>query len=235
MAFFFELYQLVAVSVRNPCSSVVGFTIDTVQTAIPEAVRSLPIMEANPALKDLVIGRTLDLVRTAPEGSKSPLYEISLTPERMDSILKQSTFTFAPLLLEVMQDPSPAPVAYFKSLPVVGKGFWGIYMVVMEREAHDKPRVYTGSGTAAQIGVSERLRHYEELSEPLSNNILKSLREGFNITHYGVLCVIELPFIPMVPITRVFMVAMEAAFTFYFWTLSESCHKLAATHSHFCP
>ncbi|RMZ88796.1 hypothetical protein DV736_g3972, partial [Chaetothyriales sp. CBS 134916] len=68
---------------------------------------------------------------------------------------------FAPGLLNVVQFPTPPTIQFFNSLPTDASSRWGIYAIVLETPGC-RPRLYTGSGTEANPGVSARLKQYND-------------------------------------------------------------------------
>ncbi|RDW73886.1 hypothetical protein BP5796_07328 [Coleophoma crateriformis] len=135
-------------------------------------------------------------------------------------LFQSTSLVFAPGLLDAVQASTPPTVAYFKSLPVLRKKkVWAVYLLVLEKP-NCKAKFYIGSGTDALNGASVRL---------------KNLRQQGTATH-GLLCTTPIPRAALVPIVRMFIVALEAAFTYIFWAVRcKNDNGKSYVHLYICP
>jgi hypothetical protein len=150
---------------------------------------------------------------------KNPLYDqIFSSVEDVHEIGTQTKFRVTDGLVDAMTAESPPHPDYWKTLPrkLPGKS-WGVYNVHMEKEGKP-PRDYFGSATESNEGFERRATTYEPPLnlEALPKYVAESIREGYRITHMGVLVYGPLPTAAQVPKFRVFYVAVEATLTLWF-------------------
>jgi hypothetical protein len=152
----------------------------------------------------------------------NPLFQqIFSSVEDLHEIANQTKFKVADGLVDKMTAESPPDPNFWKTLPhrVDGDKSWGNYVVHMEKEG-EPPRDYFGSATAAAGGFDTRLPVYDY---PLNLSVLpkyvaEAVREGYSITHVGILLSGPPPTPGHVPIYRIFYVATEATLAMWFWT-----------------
>lgn len=108
---------------------------------------------------------------------------------------------------------------------------WGIYVLVLEK-AGFRSKVYIGSGTSASGGVSARLKQYDDRLL-LPQYLKSSLHEGFTITQKGLLCWTPIPTPAQVPMCRLLLIALEATFSYVFWSMRARLGNYGMTH--LCP
>lgn len=145
----------------------------------------------------------------------SVFIKVLSSKEIIEELLSCTSLVFAPGLLEVLQSSTPPTVAFFKSLPTDHYKVWGVYLLVFEKQ-NSRTKIYIGSGTQADSGVSTRFRQYDKY-DALPVYVKEALEEGYTIVHKGLLCSAPLPPAGVVPTTRLLFVALEAVFTFAFW------------------
>jgi hypothetical protein len=157
------------------------------------------------------------LCQSAVKCKFSVFVKVLSSKEIIEELLSCTSLVFAPGLLEVLQSSTPPTVAFFKSLPTDPYKVWGVYLLVLEKQ-NSRTKIYIGSGTNAESGVSSRLRHYDiKAYDVLPLYVNEALEEGYTIVHKGLLCSAPLPPAGVVPTTRLLFLALEAAFTFAFW------------------
>jgi len=154
---------------------------------------------------------------TTPTGLKNGGFATILpTLQALEQVLLDSSLTFAPGLLEVLQSKTPPSIAYFERLPVQTATLWGVYIIVLEKPGH-RPKLYTGCGTGRQ-GVRHRLASYPK-GQMLPKYVQYALDDGYTITHMRLLCCSPIPTASKrVPLRALYLV-IEAAFSLYFWTM----------------
>lgn len=138
--------------------------------------------------------------------------------------------SFCPGLYEAMTAPTPPSPDFFSGVPsrTEDKYSWAVYCIVMQKEGVQD--IYIGSGTDSRKGCHPRWRTYDQgLSAPpdlLPKMVRLALKSGWKITHKGMMAYSPTPRAGVVPISRLLFVAMEAMFSFYFWTMhSKSTAK----------
>ncbi|KAK5690408.1 Aconitate hydratase mitochondrial [Elasticomyces elasticus] len=140
----------------------------------------------------------------------------------IEALFTSASLVFAPGLLDVLQSATPPTIAWFKTLPLVGKKRWGVYLLVLEKWGAYRPKIYVGSGTEARQGIRSRLSEYglgDEPSGGVAMDVRKALDDGYKITHKGVLCSIPAPEPALRPTMKALILALEAVFTFAFWAM----------------
>ncbi len=156
--------------------------------------------------------------------------------DAMQSVMHSAGFEWAPGLLECLQSDTPPTIDWFKTLPM-HYSTWGVYVLVLEKDG-ESPRLYTSSGTSADIGVRKRMDVYdlrmELLRLQLVDNSIEdkpnskiprfvedSLAEGFIITSKGLLGWTPIPRPSEVWSLRCFVLVLEATFSMAFWTMKS--------------
>ena len=155
---------------------------------------------------------------TAPRGQKNAIYSSVLpTHEAVKHFMSSLPVTFAPGLYSILQSPIPPDTSFFKTLPTESDNKWGVYLLTLEKRGL-KTKLYVGSGTGARWGVAARLRNYD-YETTLPHYVARALQERYHIVHKGLLCWMTIPSASLVPALRVLFTALEAVFTFSFWTM----------------
>lgn len=124
-------------------------------------------------------------------------------------------------LYDIIQSDLPPSIELLLTLPTdIPSGFWGIYILVLQRGSEFK--LYIGSGTSnARNGVRSRIRqHRSRLVEP------KGLRDAKNAGFVQVReCVVAWcpkPSAKDVPVYRTAVVAVESAMHLIFWPMLKN-------------
>jgi hypothetical protein len=144
--------------------------------------------------------------------------------EVMEVIVHRASFEFAPGLLDVLRSRTAPTISYFKTLPQQFSQRWAVYLLVLGK-ADCRPRTYIGSGTKADGGVSRRMTTYDKASREilLGRSVCnvplyvdKALREGFKITHKGLLAWTSIPSVNEQYALRGLFLILDCAFSLYF-------------------
>ncbi|KAF2434716.1 hypothetical protein EJ08DRAFT_730425 [Tothia fuscella] len=179
-------------------------------------------MEAptNPLI-DFLVGVVWLLLQTDP--SIIPEYSIVFnSSEVLDQFFVTITdMEVTPGLYDVLCATTAPTLDFFKDLPSPRSYHWGVYIIVMEK-------LYCGSATSAR-GIKKRFTQYES-SMALPSNVQKSLDEGYSTTHKGVLLRIPLPDPVNTPEYRMLILALEALFSFVFWTMVDKPSNYGLLH-----
>jgi hypothetical protein len=97
----------------------------------------------------------------APDWYINPAYRLVFSERSAyDSIAACSPIIFPPNLHDVLTSSQPPGIDFFKSLPKPTGKMWGVYGLTLEK-AGCNSKLYIGSGTNTEQGVSGRLAHYE--------------------------------------------------------------------------
>jgi hypothetical protein len=154
---------------------------------------------------------------TAPDLRNNPQFQILFSERSLyDSISACSPLEFAPGLHDVLSSPDPPSIAFFKSLPFIsGDRSWAIYAVVMEKDGCPT-KIYIGSGTNSDYGVSARANCYYPGCPTLPHYVKLAFQQGYHIAHIGLLCWSHLPTPGLVPRVRARFLCVEALFTCLF-------------------
>lgn len=104
-----------------------------------------------------------------------------------------------------------------KDLPVEYKGKWGLYAIVYEKPGY-RSRVYFGCSTPILHDLTSRINCYDNGSS-LPEYVAKSLEEGFEITHKGVLCWVPKPAGGVGPMPCLLICALEYTLTYMLWAM----------------
>jgi hypothetical protein len=171
------------------------------------------------ALSQLVDDLTFELLNIeAPDWNVNPEFRVLFSERSFyNSISACSLLEFAPGLHDVLSSPTPPSIAFFKSLPFITAGKnWALYAVVMER--HNSPtKIYLGSGTDADQGVSHRRKQYVPGHKQLPLHVDIAFKQGYHIAHYGLLCWLPIPTPGLIPRVRARILGVEALFTCLFF------------------
>jgi hypothetical protein len=147
-----------------------------------------------------------------------------------DSIAACSPLTLAPKLYGVLEDAGPPSLSFFRSLPQPPpEKAWGIYALVFEEHGH-KTMLYIGSGTNVQKGVSERMRSYSPTPSQAPRFVAKAYKNGYDISHRGLLCWTPQPAPGLVPRVRARFLVLEAVFTMLFHAAFSAITDSYAQH-----
>ncbi|KAI7239499.1 hypothetical protein KC330_g1909 [Hortaea werneckii] len=130
--------------------------------------------------------------------------------------------TFAEGLLDTLQSSSAPALDFFSSLPSdllrlpLSSKYIGVYVVLLEKEG-SRFKIYIGSGIGLS-GIQPRMYQYDRY-ECLPNRMLEAVRNGYKITHKGLLCWSPLPDVTTRLAVRVLFRLLEATFTCVFWAM----------------
>ncbi|KXT17371.1 hypothetical protein AC579_3844 [Pseudocercospora musae] len=151
--------------------------------------------------------------------------------EKFDSITSACSLQFPPTLLDTLCSPSPPAYSYFKTLPAPSEGIWAVYAVCLKKVG-EKQKLYIGSGTAAEDGVLARVKIYnnETIAPNLPRMVKTARRDGFEITHVGLLCWAPIPTPGLVPRSRGLFLAAEATFSKLFQAVVVWCNDYLFDH-----
>lgn len=181
---------------------------------------------------------TWTLLSLTPVELKNPVHDmIFATQDIMESLMSGSNLEFATGLLNAIESKVAPSLAFFKGLSTCTKEerLWGVYAIVLEK-AGCRPKIYVGSGTEVVYGIRRRLHDYDDITatSPISQYVQIALRDGFIITHKGLLCWSSLPG----PLTRyqlrALMLILETTFSIVFWGM-KSRTKDYGMPRHLCP
>ncbi|KAK4612135.1 hypothetical protein CLAFUW4_13003 [Fulvia fulva] len=150
----------------------------------------------------------------------------------LQELLDSAGLVFAPSLLEAVQFTAPPTLDWFKSLPTRAHKRWGVYVIVLEKQG-SRPRIYVGSGTGADKGVSNRIANYDNRTT-FPHYVEKAFNEGFNVTNKGLLLWAPIPRPGSVPKLRLLFLKMECAFAFVFWSMRRT-PKMLEQAPELCP
>ncbi|KAG4435324.1 hypothetical protein IFR05_009178 [Cadophora sp. M221] len=126
----------------------------------------------------------------------------------ISNLMSTSSLSFWSGLSDAVQSATAPTLAQLKTTPTNFHKRWGVYLLTLEKIG-STPRVYIGSGTGSQQGVSTRLSM---------------------ITHKGLLLSAPIPSHRDVPIMRaLFLLLLEAALCFAFWAVMRKKSGLCYT------
>ena len=125
--------------------------------------------------------------------------------------------SFAPGLIEPIQNINPPAIEFFENLFSDYIKIWGIYVLVLKKTGAI-PQIYIGSGTSFRDNI---LAHWEDYSRNyiLSRLVDAAFRDRYKIFYKRLLISAPIFFPANIFISRLFFVAIEAAFIFYFWAI----------------
>jgi hypothetical protein len=175
------------------------------------------------ATRDHVIDQTWKCLSVPVTGKMGYYDKVFFDKEALSDTVDLADITFAPGVLEAMLSPTPPEVSFFQTLPSKELGLWGVYCLVLEKPGC-QPLVYTGEASEKSEGIKNRWRVYDNPKVPsyreaLPSRVRASLDNGFKITHKGVLAYYPIPEVRNRPRVRVMNYALEAMFSFMFWTM----------------
>jgi hypothetical protein len=161
------------------------------------------------------------LLTLTPARLINPTHEIFFpTKEALNPML--AYVVFAPAIVKILTAASPPTIAAFKRLPMVKRGVWGVYLIVMEKQKC-RPKIYIGSGTSKSHGVEVRCREYRKhpskMARTVSRRIKKALADGYHVTHIGLLCQTPIPSLFNHYRLRSLFIILETAFAFSLWAM----------------
>lgn len=152
----------------------------------------------------------------APDWYINPAFEVVFGERSAyDSIAACSPLSFPPNLHDVLTSSQPPSLDFFKPLPKPTGKMWGVYACTFEKTGC-RSKLYIGSGTDADYGVSTRLRHYRPDGHLLPRFVHQAFNQGYHLAHSGLLCWTPLPSAALVPRVRARFLALEALFTCLF-------------------
>lgn len=151
---------------------------------------------------------------------KNPIFDqIFPSTSVLAELVSSCSLVCCPGLLDILREQAPPLLAQLKSLPTNFYKRWAVYLLVLEKPSCT-PKVYVGSGTAAQSGVSQRMSQYDGLSL-LPRYVAEALNDGYTITHKGLLLWAPIPSTKDVPLVRALFLLLEASMTFTFWAVKS--------------
>ncbi|KFY63062.1 hypothetical protein V496_04224 [Pseudogymnoascus sp. VKM F-4515 (FW-2607)] len=165
---------------------------------------------------------------TSARALKCPDFDFVFpTKSHMENVAHSSPHKFAPSLIQMLQSPTAPTISEFKKLPLYLDKLWGVYLLVLEKD-DCPPRIYIGSGTSAEVGIKRRMTHYDHRSRSPDGNISAipyfvdtCLRDGYTITHKGLLVWTPLPPPSKHVELRGYILVLETIFTLYFWAMKS--------------
>jgi hypothetical protein len=156
------------------------------------------------------------------------------TEAAMMAVLQFCPLQFAPDLMKTLQPTTAPTLDFFKSLPgYVGK-VWAVYALVFEKPGH-RPRVYIGSGTNFDLGVSYRFEHYDKRwSEgkyvcEMPAFVEKCFQDGWLLSHKGLIAWTPMPLASEKRTLRALFLVLETVFALIFWAM------IARTKDYYMP
>lgn len=174
--------------------------------------------EATTALEIVLLATWTCLVNTPLNGKNTLFARFFSTLPDLEVTAAAVSLDFCDGLLEVLQSTTPPSNQFVKSLPTDDTSKrWGIYVILMEKP-NCRPKLYIGSGTSSSGGVRSRLKQYDD-GFLIPRYVQKALDDDYEITHKGLLCWIPKPSASLAPVSRLLFLALEATFTYMFWTL----------------
>lgn len=205
-----------------------GTSLDTLQyTAYLQSPVTSDMMYKETLFYLMFLSWTL-LSFTNPAVISNDFFLLFTSAAAVRAVWALAAFSFAPGLLSVLRSPVPPTIAWFKTLPsIVGQLLWAVYALVLEKEGC-RPRVYIGSGTDSKIGVARRFTAYDRRclkgqtgrgDNQIPIGVEKALKEGYTITHMGLLIWIPLPPPAYQQALRGLFLDLEALCTFHFWAM----------------
>lgn len=151
--------------------------------------------------------------------------------EVLADAIRTAPLVFCEGLLDAMQASTPPSLDFFAGLPTDCFKRWGIYAIVLQK-ADARPCVYIGSGTSAIAGVRGRWYDYDR-KKNLPRYVKRALDDGYVIKHKGLLLWCPIPSSAELPTLRLLFLAVEAMFSFYFWTMQSPSKDYGMPD--FCP
>ena len=144
------------------------------------------------------------------------------------NVAASASLSFCPGLLEVIQAASPPTLSWWKALPDNHHGRWGVYALVFEKKGC-RPLIYIGSGSESLTGLTSRWALYDrhnlylrQSTNGLPSQVIWAFQNGYKITHKGLLVSAPIPVASRIPHVRLLCYAMEATFSFLFWTMKST-------------
>lgn len=151
-------------------------------------------MEDVEELREIVDGMTHCAVTPdAPEWYLNPVFKTVLGAEDgvLESLCSDHPLFSADHFLRVLKDDAPPSLDFFRLLSSPArsdKPICGVYALLIEKIGCPA-KLYIGSGTSASQGVFSRLIDYDnENSSNLPDLVRKAIKNGYTITHAGLLC-----------------------------------------------
>ncbi|KAI7155488.1 hypothetical protein KC349_g6957 [Hortaea werneckii] len=152
----------------------------------------------------------------------NPVFMVLIVTQAALTPLLDVNVTFAEGLLDVVQSSSAPGLDFFSSLPSdllrlpLASKYIGVYVVLLEKEG-SRFKIYIGSGIGLS-GIYPRMYQYDRY-ESLPNRMYEAIRDGYEITHKGLLCWSPLPKATTRLAVRVLFRLLEATFTCVFWAM----------------
>lgn len=162
-----------------------------------------------------------DLINVnAPEWYINPEFLAILAAE-FAQIAAATPLEFAPGLLAVLEDSLAPDLDFFQTLPEVIRYVWGAYAATFVKDGCP-PLIYFGTGTD-QSGLIVRTQMYYDTDHiRLPQRVREAYRDGYELSHIGMLCWTPTPLPALVPRARLYMLAIEATFTCIFYGVIET-------------
>jgi hypothetical protein len=189
---------------------------------------------------DYIVWLVWTILTLTPAALKNPVHDIILTSQGVIAkLMSTSSVEFAPGLLGVLQAATPPSIDFFKSLPSFFKrrrGIyakrWAVYAIVLEKKLC-RAKLYIGVSTHSEHGVRQRFLQYENL-ENIPKFVNAAMRDGYKITHKGLLAWAPLPTAAAKFPLRVLFLVLETAFSILFWAFYSKT-KDYGMPKHLCP
>ncbi|KAH0337046.1 ATP synthase subunit alpha, partial [Aureobasidium melanogenum] len=163
----------------------------------------------------------------APGWFKNPVFgAIFHDRPAFDRVTRLVRLTTAPGLTRQLYSLKPPVESFFKKLPYPKGKLWALYAHVMRKRGVKGYKVYFGSGTDIDEGVRKRIRGYKPNGRRLPKMVRKAFRQGYKITHTGLLCWAPMPRPRDVPQVRAFFLALEATLTCMFFVQTEHIEEI---------
>lgn len=152
--------------------------------------------------------------------SKNPIFDLVFPDmSTITDLVSSCSLVCAPGLCDILQSSTAPSLKKLKSFPSNFRKRWAVYLLVLEKPLC-VPRTYVGSGTASQEGVSQRMSQYSCLAN-LPRYVDESIREGYIITHKGLLVWAPIPALLDRPLVKAMFILLEAMLTFVFWAVKN--------------
>lgn len=168
-------------------------------------------------VQNLVDDYGWELLQTLRLGINAKTKVLFKTRAAYDRVAQAYPVGFPHGLLRQLWSENPPTLEFFKKLRTPKGKYckWGVYAHILEKRGQC-PKIYIGVDTAKDSGVRTRLRDYE-LGSSIPLHVGDALRDGYEITHTGLLCWSDIP-----PVTSFFEVrarflVLESLFTAMFF------------------
>ncbi|THX58559.1 ATP synthase subunit alpha [Aureobasidium pullulans] len=168
----------------------------------------------------------------APGWYKNPLFGVIFhSRSAFDRVTRLAPLTLSPGLPSQLFALKPPGRSFFKNLLYPQGRFWAIYAHTMKKPGVKGYRVYFGSGTDTLDGVRSRTKKYKPfVTRGLPRMVRTAFRQGYRITHTGLLCWTPIPRPRDVPRVRALFLALEATLTCMFFVQTKHIEEMYWKH-----